>query len=194
MPQVLNHSNHWCPLDLTPVLIIKLYQLKSNLLLQSGRRKLLDLWGRHLQDCKEFLSSFSQWRGWTSTGRAVSSWSAAVTADTSTCGTSTPPASFSLWRATEEEWWVREYMFDDRTNTHGVWVTSIHPMTESPIILLSWPHVISSAGELFGATSSSAGYGHQRAGPRHQTVGPHSWEPHRTEGSKRGILFCSILL
>lgn len=132
------------------------YQLKSNLLLQSGRRKLLDLWGRHLQDCKEFLSSltsFSQWRGWTSTGRAVSSWSAAVTADTSTCGTSTPPASFSLWRATEEEWWVRVYVWWPYKHT---WCMSdIHPshdwISHHPSVVTSchflcrwtvWSHIL----------------------------------------------------
>lgn len=48
-------------------------------------------------------------------------------------------------------------------------------------------------GQLSGASSPSARYGHQRTRSWHQTVGSHSWEPHRTQGSQRGTASYSDL-
>lgn len=64
------------------------------------------LFGTRADNIVLSCSPRSQWRVWTSMGRVVSLWSVAVTVVTSTCGTNTLPASCSLWRETEEEWWV----------------------------------------------------------------------------------------
>lgn len=67
---------------------------------------------------------------------------------------------------------------------------SLHLYTLTSLSL----HLLSSTGELFGAASPSARYGHQWSGSWYQAVGPHCRDPHRTQGLKRGIMFSSNVL